>query len=220
LEIKLPDRHVCLLVDDGSLTTPNLAKLLEENGWNVVALSFPESLVPRQYPLPEGVDRLILENMSEEHLQRQLGKIERIYGSIAVAIHLHPRFSSDRSNDLCFQEADRAIVKHLFLVAKHLKQPLNRSATQGYSCFLTVTRLDGAFGLGRTANYSPIGAGLFGLTKTLNQEWKKVFCRAIDLSPELSVENSVLSIFAELHDSNRIYVEVGYTLNDRITLNV
>lgn len=220
LEITLPDRHVCLLVDDGSPIAPNLAKLLEENGQKVVVLSFPESLVAKQYPLPEGVDRLVLENMSEEHLQQQLAKIGNIYGSIAALIHLHPQFSSDCSNDLCFLEADRAIVKHLFLVAKHLKQSLNRSATKGFSCFLTVAHLDGEFGLGGTTNYSPISAGLFGLTKTLNQEWKKVFCRAIDLSPELTIENSVRSIFAELHDPNRIYIETGYSLNGRTTITI
>jgi NAD(P)-dependent dehydrogenase (short-subunit alcohol dehydrogenase family) len=220
LEIALPDRHVCLLIDDGSPIAPNLAKLLKEKGWNVVTLSFPQSLVAKQYPLPEGVDRLVLENMSEEHLQQQLAKIAEIYGSIAALIHIHPQFSGNRSNDLCFSEEDRAIVKHLFFVAKHLKQSLNRSATKGFSCFLTVAHLDGEFGLGGTTNYSPIGAGLFGLTKTLNQEWKKVFCRAIDLNPELNIENAVRSIFAELHDPNRLLCEIGYSLNGRKTLIV
>jgi NAD(P)-dependent dehydrogenase (short-subunit alcohol dehydrogenase family) len=197
-----------------------LTQLLSENGWNPVVLSMPKFLVAQSYPLPTDVERLVLENLSEEHLQQQLANIARVYGSIAALIHLHPQFISDRQMEIDFVEADRAIVKQVFLLAKHLKKSLQLAAEQGYSCFLSVAHLDGAFGLGQETNFSPISAGLFGLTKTLDREWTKVFCRAIDLSPELSIEESVQSIFAELHDPNRNLLEVGYSPKGRTILTI
>ena len=77
-------------------------------------------------------------------------------------------------------------------MAKHLKQTLNEVARYERSYFLTVNRLDGAFGLDSStsfrANFGAIGAGLFGLTKSLKWEWPKVFTRAIDLSPTLDAQ--------------------------------
>jgi hypothetical protein len=59
---------------------------------------------------------------------------------------------------------------------------------------------------------------LFGLTKSLGQEWPDVHCRALDLSPELDPEQAVCSILSELHDPNRLLVEVGYSPVGRVTL--
>ena len=81
-----------------------------------------------------------------------------------------------------------------------------------------MARLDGEFGLGQKTNFGAIGAGLFGLTKSLNQEWESVFCRAIDLSPDLDAETSAQHILAELHDPNLLVVEVGYNSQGRVTL--
>ena len=85
---------------------------------------------------------------------------------------------------------------------------------------MTVTRLDGEFGLSDRADFTPINGGLFGLVKTLNLEWEAVFCRAVDLSPTLDTEQVVRNILAELHDPNRLITEVGYTENERSTLAV
>jgi hypothetical protein len=84
---------------------------------------------------------------------------------------------------------------------------------------MTVARLDGALGLSTNSAFSAIGGGLFGLTKTLNQEWQEVYCRALDLAPELSPEKVAQYILTELHDPNRLLVEVGYNAHgERSTL--
>nr|WP_250121609.1 type I polyketide synthase [Chroococcidiopsis sp. CCMEE 29] len=209
LEFTLPKNHIGLLTDDGSLTTFKLAQALTERGWKVVVLSFPPSLIAKQ-PLPEGISRVVLEDLSEEHLQQQLAAIATNYGPIAAFIHLNPASQDNQSQDIRYLEVEKALLKQVFLIAKHLKNPLNQAAQQGRSCFLTVARLDGKFGLGQETNFGAIAAGLFGLTKTLNQEWEPVFCRAVDLSPELDAERSVQNILAELHDPNRLIAEVGY----------
>jgi len=209
LEFTLPENHIGLLTDDGSLTTSKLAQALSERGWKVVVLSFPPSLIAKQ-PLPEGISRVVLEDLSEEHLQQQLAAIATNYGPIAAFIHLNPASQDNQSQDIRYLEVEKALLKQVFLIAKHLKNPLNQAARQGRSCFLTVAHLDGEFGLRQQTNFGAIAAGLFGLTKTLNQEWEPVFCRAVDLSPELDAERSVQHILAELHDPNRLIAEVGY----------
>ncbi|RUR83064.1 type I polyketide synthase [Chlorogloeopsis fritschii PCC 9212] len=218
LDFTLPDKHIALLTDDGSLTTSELALALYERGWKVVVLSFPQTLIAKQLPLPEGINRVVLASLSEDNLKNQLEAIAAEYGSIAAFIHLNPASHDNTSNDIRYLETEKALLRQVFLIAKHLKEPLNQAATKGRSCFLTVARLDGEFGLGQKTNFGAIGSGLFGLTKTLNQEWEPVFCRALDLSPDLDTQASVRYILAELYDPNRLIAEVGYSLQGRTTL--
>jgi NAD(P)-dependent dehydrogenase (short-subunit alcohol dehydrogenase family) len=216
--LTLPERHIGLLTDDGSLATTKLAQFLTQQGWKVVVLSFPPSLRVDRSPLPEGVPRAELEDLSEECLQRKLAAISTTYGPIGAFVHLHPLLPVSQNDGLRYLDIDKAIVKHVFLMAKHLKLSLNQAASQGCGCFVTAARLDGAFGLAGEVNFSAIGAGLFGLTKSLNQEWKPVICRAIDLNPALDVEESARAIIAELHDPDRSLAEVGYGVRGRTTL--
>ncbi|MBW4552048.1 MAG: SDR family NAD(P)-dependent oxidoreductase [Aphanocapsa sp. GSE-SYN-MK-11-07L] len=215
LDFTLPAGHICLLSDDGSPTTQKLAQALTEWGWQTVVLSFPGVATSA---LPQPVNRVSLADFSEEHLQQQLAAIAATHGSISAFIHLHPVSQANQAGQICFQDSDAALLKQVFLIAKHLKDPLNQAAGQGRSCFMTVARLDGEFGLGQQINFSVIPSGLFGLTKTLNQEWQAVFCRAIDLHPDLSAQQSVKAIWDELHDPNCLLTEVGYSLQGRSTL--
>ncbi|WP_315790680.1 SDR family NAD(P)-dependent oxidoreductase [Fischerella sp. JS2] len=217
LDFTLPEKHIALITDDGTSTTSELALALVKRNWKVVVLSFPQTLITEQLPLPEGINRVVLANLSEEHLQNQLEAIASQYGQIAAFIHLNPA-NYDASNCVRYLETEKALLRHVFLIAKHLKVPLNQAANQGRSCFLTVAHLDGEFGLGYKINFGAISSGLFGLTKTLNQEWQAVFCRAIDLSPNLDAHTSVNYILAELYDPNQLIVEVGYSSDGRTTL--
>ncbi len=210
--------QTCLLTDDGSLTTTEVAQCLSDRGWQVIVLSFPNSLVPKRPVLPATVRRVVLSNLSEEHLQDQLAGIFHTYGLIGTFIHLHPI-----SQCLCHQpnplvNPDKAILKQVFLLAKHLKSSLTQAASQGRSSFLTLARLDGEFGLSEQKDFSAISGGLFGLTKTLNLEWPSVFCRSLDISPDLDATTTAQIILAELHDPNALIQEVGYTTKGRVTL--
>jgi hypothetical protein len=211
---------VCMLTDDHSPTTAKLAHSLVQRGWTVVVLGFPIATPPT--PLPAGVTRITLTDWSEEHLKQQLAAIAlpstASLGGIGSFIHLNPVLPDDLCPGIHFLEAEKRILKHVFLIAKHLKKTLNQAAIAGRSCFLTVSRLDGAFGLSQTRNFGAIGGGLFGLTKTLNAEWYSVFCRAIDLSPVLDDDQSVESILAEMYDPDRYLQEVAYSHQVRQTL--
>ncbi|NER27244.1 MAG: hypothetical protein F6J89_06300 [Symploca sp. SIO1C4] len=218
LDFTLPENHICLVSDDGSQTTSTLVKSLTERGWKLVVLSYPQSVIPQQAPLPEGIKRIELKELSEAHLQQQLVTITDNYGPIAAVVHLHPYFQGTKGEGIRFLEAEKDILKQVFFLAKHLKQSLNQAASQGHSCFVSIARLDGEFGFTGKVNYSPISAGLFGLTKTLNHEWKSVFCRAIDISPEVNSELSAQYIISELYDPNYHLAEVGYGSQGRTTL--
>lgn len=212
----LTPHQTCLLTDDGSPTTTQVAQCLTERGWQVIVLSFPSSLVAQRLKLPARVVRVVLNNLSEEHLQVRLTEIFQTYGLIRAFIHLHPM-----QQWLCYQQdaivnPDKAILKQVFLLAKHLKSTLTQAAER--SCFLTLARLDGEFGLSEQEEFSAISGGLFGLTKTLNLEWPAVFCRSLDISPELDAATTAQIILAELHDPNALIQEVGYTTKGRVTL--
>ncbi|AHJ27705.1 type I polyketide synthase [Nodularia spumigena CS-584] len=218
LDFTLPAQHIALLTDDGSVTTTKLAEALSQRGWKTVVLSFPESLIGKQSPLPDSINRVVLTDLSEEHLQQQLNAIASEYGKIAAFIHLNPSSLQNTSNHVCYLETEKSLLRHVFLTAKYLKESLNQAAESGRSCFFTVARLDGEFGLGQKTNFGAISSGLFGLTKTVNQEWEPVFCRALDISPDLDAQTAVEHILAELHDYNRLVVEVGYSSQGRTTL--
>jgi acyl carrier protein/NAD(P)-dependent dehydrogenase (short-subunit alcohol dehydrogenase family) len=227
LEVQLPEGHIGLITDDGSLTTSKVVHALIEQGWKVVVLSFPQSLVPEhfgklsasQLPLPAGVTRVTLANMSEQHLQLLLQSVTTKHGPIGAFVHLHPQFTPEQPGHISYPEAEKAILKQVFLMAKHLKATLNNAASlPGRTSFCTVAHLDGEFGLGHQTNFSAIAAGLFGLTKSLRWEWPQVFFRAIDLHPSLDLHESAQYIVDELHDSNRYIGEVGYGCQGRVTL--
>ncbi|MCV3213369.1 acyltransferase domain-containing protein [Plectonema radiosum NIES-515] len=218
LDFDLPEGHICLITDDGSLTTSQVAELLTDKGWKVVVLSFPQSVVFQTSDLPAGVINVKLLDLTEEHLQQQLSAIALNYGTIGAFIHLNPAFQVSHNGRIPYLAEEKAIVKHVFLIAKHLKKSLNEAARSGRSLFCTTARLDGAFGLEHKVNYGPISAGLFGLTKTLKWEWQKVFCRAIDLHPAINAQESAQHIIAELHDPNNCISEVGYGSQGRVTI--
>ena len=175
---------------------------MTQQGWRVVVISFLRSLSLTSKALPPGIDRVVLEDASETHLQQQLKAIATKYGSIAAMIHLHPLFQD--------REREHNMLKQIFFLAKQLKTYLNEASELGNSCFFTVTHLDGELGTSGEGFNATTG-GLFGLTKALRWEWSSVFCRAIDLAPDLDTSTSVKHIIAELHDPNRLIAEVGYS---------
>jgi polyketide-type polyunsaturated fatty acid synthase PfaA len=216
-EFSLPENHICLLTDDGTAATGQLVLALANEGWRVAVLAFPAALVPAGGALPEGVSRVVMEDLSEACLEQTLKNISQQYGPVGSFIHLNP-VSKVTAGDLPFQEAEKAMVKQVFLIAKHLKKSLVGAAQQGRASFLTVAHLDGELGLGGRGDYSVIAGGLFGLTKSLSQEWEEVFCRALDIAPELDEKQVVQAVLAELHDPSRLVGEVGYSPAGRVTL--
>jgi acyl transferase domain-containing protein/acyl carrier protein len=216
ISVEIPVDHVTVLTNDGSELTNTLAKNLMALNHHVVVLSLAETSALTKSALPEGVQHIKAADTSEEALQTVVQDIQARFGHIATFIHLDPA-NTGKSD---FAEHEKAVVKSIFLLAKTLKTDLSDAAAKGFSAFMTVTHLDGQFGLSMTQATEPISGGLFGLTKTLNLEWDDVFCRAVDLQPKMPVEKAADIIVAELYDPNKLIAETAYSEAGRFTMVV
>jgi acyl transferase domain-containing protein/NAD(P)-dependent dehydrogenase (short-subunit alcohol dehydrogenase family) len=214
--ITLGEGRRCLVSDDGTALTTTLVRILsKEWGWQVIVLSWPQTLVEKQAVLDPDVERICIAELDEAHLQSQVAKL----GPIAAFIHLHPVHFGDKKVDrMHFDDREASLVRQVFLMAKVLKQSLTESAKQGYAGFICATQLDGRLGLGKDRDFGVIGGALFGLVKTLRREWEAVFCRGIDLSPDLDVEKASRFLLAEMADPDRRIGETGWSESGRTTL--
>ncbi len=217
IEVAWPQDSVCVITDDGTPLTGKLTEALTALGWRVAVLGFPADTLNLQSALPGGVPRVELPDFTEVRLEEALAAITADYGYIAAFIHVNPpgRMLGGR----LFNAAEKDILKHVFLLAKHLKKPLTDAAQQGdYAAFFTVARLDGALGTQGGDDYGAISGGLFGLTKTVNLEWPDVYCRALDVAANLTDEDATNAIVGELLDPERRLVDVAYNTEGRFTL--
>jgi acyl transferase domain-containing protein/NAD(P)-dependent dehydrogenase (short-subunit alcohol dehydrogenase family) len=106
-----------------------------------------------------------------------------------------------------------AWLRDALLAVKHAGPGLRKAG----GVLLTVSRLDGAFGLGGNAPLrEPLDGGLAGLAKTTSHECPEVHCKAIDLSDSLDPEVAADRIEAEVFISGPI--EVGLSPTGRSTL--
>ncbi|MBU3916648.1 SDR family NAD(P)-dependent oxidoreductase [bacterium] len=211
--------QVCLITDDGTETVFALVKNLRDQGWKkVVILGFPQNIVSTTQKPPADTTRVVLKDFSESCLRETLQTIQQDHGNIGSFIHLHPIHKSDSRNTGLFIAPEKAILKLVYFIAKHLKKSLNQSTLTSRNSFIIVTRLNGNLGFGTSKGSNPIAGGLFGLLKTVNIEWDPVFCRAIDICPKIASSKAVDIITAELYDPDRRLLEVGYSESGRVTL--
>jgi acyl carrier protein len=216
LDMVFPKDHTCILMDGGTDLTPALATALSGQGFKVVVLGLTHALVGSQKPLPLNIHHVQMEDLTETGIQNTLATLQQEFGPAGMYIHLDPPGNAEQ----VFSEKEETISRTAFLVAKYLMKNLTETAQCNYAAFVTVTHMDGEFGLTTSGYFEPVSGSLFGLVKTLNLEWDKVFCRAIDLSPDVNIATAVEHIMAELYDPNRLISEVGYSSKGRFTLVV
>jgi acyl transferase domain-containing protein/NAD(P)-dependent dehydrogenase (short-subunit alcohol dehydrogenase family)/acyl carrier protein len=83
---------------------------------------------------------------------------------------------------------------------------------------VTVSRMDGAFGLaGPAPTREPLDGGLAGLVKTAAHEWPEVRARAIDLDERIDAEQAADMVENEMFAAGPI--EVGISASGRLTLD-
>jgi len=211
---KIPSTHCILLTNDGTELTQKVFSKLAANDQKVAVLNLPNVSNPIK------ANAVNLEATTDAAIAEALEKIRTAHGEIGSFIHLHPHFEFQNGNFVQHFQAERAVVKTVFFLAKHLKQPLNDLAEKQRAGFMTVTRMDGKLGMGKRGNVSVVGGGIKGLVKCLNLEWSPVFCRAVDIQPELSKEVIADQIIAEFHDANLNYTEVAFSEEGRKTTHV
>ncbi len=214
LEFSLPDTHITLVTNDGSELTSQVVDLLRAKGDKVVVLNMPD--ISR----PSALNSVTLSENSDEAVQKAIQTIHSKYGKIGSFIHLHPHFEFQNENFTQHFKHEKEIVKTVFFFAKYLQKDLNELGKVQRANFLTVTRMDGKLGQGKRGNISVIGGGITGLVKSLNLEWSPVYCRALDIQPELSVSKIAKHVITELHDPTVNIIEVAISEDGRKTTSV
>ncbi|MBN1866739.1 SDR family NAD(P)-dependent oxidoreductase, partial [Candidatus Sumerlaeota bacterium] len=115
---------------------------------------------------------------------------------------------------------DDAFLKNSFRTLQAAAPALRQNAKEnGGALFAAVSRIDGAFGLTAPAtDREPLDGALAGLVKTAAHEWPEVACKAIDLAPNLSVEETARRLADEILLSGP--VEVGLSASGTRTLSL
>ncbi len=212
----LPDaQRPLILSDDGTDFSLKTAALLKDRGWNVLVWTFPDEYYSgKKDGGPADIPVIHQETSGREGIDKALAKIRAEHGSPSCFIHIHPVFSSEG----LFSDAEENLIKQVFLLAGALKDDLSQVSGADRNLFLAVTRTDGALGHQGSESFQE-GSGLSGLIKTLRWEWPDVFCRFVDISPDMGTKEASQSLLREIHDPDRGQVEVGVSPTARVTIN-
>ena len=207
-----------LLTSDGTESTPAVIASLQKKGWKKIAvLLLPSQIVPDRIPLPSTVTEVALHDIDGKSIKRNLEHVRSQAGPIGSFLHLHPHYSTRRQTD-SGNGPEAKLVKFVFFLAQVLAKELTAPCPWGRRCFVAATRLDGLLGLAGDVPYRSLGGGLSGLIKTLNIEWRSVFCRAVDLHPEQKPQEAAEFLAAEIYDADLLVTETGYRRGERYTL--
>ena len=226
-EFDLAAQHICLISDNESSITPGLAEAFRMKGWPVVIIRYYQKdkvNAKTETSISAGNEQVpVITFTSDEEVQvkRQIEDIVKRFGPIGGFIHLHPDSSKLPDTSVHFDVISESILRQLFFTAKFI-QPYLKTASQWVDSatrafFMTVTQLDGGFGMLGVRDIDVVAGGCAGLTKTLALEWLDVFCRNIDLSPAINSE-ATRRIIDELHDPDQRLREVAWSHEGRVTV--
>jgi NAD(P)-dependent dehydrogenase (short-subunit alcohol dehydrogenase family) len=117
-------------------------------------------------------------------------------------------------------DADDAFLRNAFRLLQLAGPALRRCGKNGGSVFVTVSRLDGAFGLGNLrAEASVLSGGLAGLAKTAAHEWPEVCYKALDLDAAFDgPDTAALAVAREMLQAGPL--EVGIAASGRSGLQL
>jgi len=214
LDFKVSQSRPIVVTDEGTELTSQFVTALTQEGWNVVLWQFPETLISaKKRDIPQEVTQIQQDDKSLDSINLLVDRIRDQYGLISGFVHLHPLQDSKES----FLKSERDLVKQIFFLSGAIKADITTINPGSRSLFLTVTRIDGQLGLKNHHSFQE-SSGFSGLVKTLHWEWPDVFCRALDLDPELTQRDQIASILNEIQDLDLSLVEVGLGSQGRVTI--
>lgn len=116
--------------------------------------------------------------------------------------------------------AGDTFVKNSFRILQFAGPGLKKSAQNGGSVLLTVSRMDGFFGLtSLNGQNDPASGGIAGLLKTARHEWHGVHCKAVDLAGDMhNLKDAASFLSDEMFLSGP--VEVGLSDMGRFDLHL
>ncbi|MEU7154488.1 SDR family NAD(P)-dependent oxidoreductase [Streptomyces sp. NPDC045456] len=189
-----PPRAVALLVDDGSALADALANSLGDEGWAV-----------RRLALPGVTARASAEHLTdwrEETLRDRIGRVLRTDNNqLDLCLIIAGR---EPAPDTAATAAATARLGHAVLIAKHTVPALKAAAVDGHrGGILAVTQLDGALGLAGSGGQlgQALYGGLGGLVKAVGVEEPDLFCRAVDIAPDIDPVAAAGRVLREAADA-------------------
>ena len=221
LHCLLPKNPLCLITDDGSDLTPKLTGELIKLGWKTAVIRYAgtsEFAQKKRKPLPKQTLLIDLTSSEEPELQSVFKNLETEHGKIGGLINLNP--ASSTSGSLRLEDEENMFLRNTFIAAKNAASSLKKSSNSENlrRLFVSVCRMDGQLGMG-SGEYSPVISGLSGLVKTASVEWPEVFCRFVDLHPNLSTEKATNCIIQEMYDPDSNIKEIGYFQSNKSALD-
>lgn len=220
LEFELPENSLILITDDGTEKSRLLAESYLQQDLKVGMIHLGTVYNKETEKLKGDMLHFHLPEADEDDIHSKMDEMIAKHKKISAFIHMNPPSKGNNEGILDVSENEAVILKTVFLIARHLKKPLTVAGKNSRSSFLTVSQMDGQFGLNGNSSNNPLAGGFSGLAKTLRLEWNNVFCRALDLHPDLDPQTAVKMINDELHDPNLHLTEVGYTQDGRFTLSL
>ncbi|WP_339087516.1 SDR family NAD(P)-dependent oxidoreductase [Shewanella chilikensis] len=200
-----------LLLDDGH-NAGVLAKKLTDSGISVTLVR--PAATDSQSALDSKLPILTLASNDDAGVKALIAGLKQ---QVAIYIHLQPQLPQEQLEELMpLNITAKTQVQLSFLFAKHLS-PTWQAPTKGRRAFITVARMDGQLGFsGQPCELNQ--SALFGLTKTLAQEWPQVHCRALDLAPELDASALASQVMDALYSPSQDPLEWGKSAAGRVTL--
>lgn len=200
-----------LLIEQVNGDAKALGHLLAEQGHKPVYLT----LNPRLGAVPEQ-GQYQLTSTEPTSVDSMIDLIESEQGKIDGVVYWCAKRQDGLSVRELFSASDYQCVAGVYWLARRLQRSLS-GASQNY--FFIVSQGDGQLGCVTPEPLSVISSALSGLVKSLNIEWKSVFCRYLDIASSYSPSEVAAMVVQELQDTMQEMAEVGCLANgQRITL--
>jgi len=103
-------------------------------------------------------------------------------------------------------DADDAFLLEAFRLVQAAAPALRQTPD---AFLMTVSRMDGCFGLAGGADFAPASGGLAGLAKTAQHEWPEVRSQAVDLAQGLPPQVAGAALAEEIFSSGPVEVGIG-----------
>lgn len=118
-------------------------------------------------------------------------------------------------------DASEAAARATFLAAKIFEPDLRKAAASGEAWIMTLSALDGRFGLGDGGDFAPDRAGAHGVAKSLAREWPGLRAKCLDFAPTLSAPAMAAAFLAEWRGrEDDPSIELGVTPDGRWRLEL
>ncbi len=106
--------------------------------------------------------------------------------------------------------ADDSFLLNSFKLLQKAELSLQSHAQKSGSFFVTVSRVDGCFGLGSTGPINDaLSGGLAGMSKTASLEWPNIHCKALDMAMGMEILSTATAIADEIFTISPLEVGIS-----------